>query len=156
TGVVTSRILEAAVVLTGAVFFGTLTTALVSGRAAAWTTSIVLFAASLLALAMAPVRLTVDSRGIRLVSVVLRVPLLRLHLANMESVTADTIDPMRWGGWGYRVSGAGIAYVARRGPGIVIERRRGAAVAITLDHPEEAAALANGLIAARPAPGPGR
>ncbi|WP_286344156.1 hypothetical protein [Frondihabitans sucicola] len=63
---------------------------------------------------------------------------------------AGTIEPSRWGGWGFRISGSGIAYVARRGPGIVISRRSGRSIAITVDNPEQRAALANALLARLP------
>jgi hypothetical protein len=149
TGVIVSRALEIAVTLMCVVFLAVLATALFSRQGAAWVAVVVLFVATLSTFLLVPVRLTVDRRGIRLVSVLLRVPLIRVPLENIDTVTADAIDPMSWGGWGYRVSGAGIAYVARRGPGIVITRRSGGAVAITVDAPEQPAAVANGLIAAR-------
>ncbi|MFC4241828.1 hypothetical protein ACFOYW_00465 [Gryllotalpicola reticulitermitis] len=152
SGVIISRSLESAIGLLAAIFLGTLVLALVTRQGGTWTAVIVLFLATLSALLIAPVRLTVDQRGIRLVSVLLRVPLIRVKLANIDTVTADTINPASWGGWGYRVGPAGIAYVARRGPGIVITRRTGGAIAITVDHPEQPAAAANGLISTLPAP----
>ncbi|WP_368499997.1 hypothetical protein [Herbiconiux sp. A18JL235] len=105
----------------------------------------VFLAAALSILVLTPVRLTVDHRGIRLTSITFRIPLIRLDLSSIESVSAHTIDPLEWGGWGYRVSGRGRAYVSRRGPGIVIRRHDASPIAITVNHPEQAAATANAL-----------
>ncbi len=100
-------------------------------------------------LLMSQVRLSVDERGIRLVSVLFHIPLIRVRLGNIAAVTAETIEPMRWGGWGYRLSGNGLAYVVRKGPGLVVARRTGLGVAITIEHPEQAAAVAEALIERR-------
>lgn len=101
--------------------------------------------AALTVLALTPVRLTVDYRGVRLTSVILRIPLIRVALDRIQNVTTDTIEPVQWGGWGYRISGSGRAYVTRRGPGIIIHRRNASPIAITVPHPDQAAATANAL-----------
>lgn len=101
--------------------------------------------AALSVLALTPVRLSVDYRGIRLTSVILRIPLIRVGLSSIESVTTDTIDPLQWGGWGYRLSGNGRAYITRSGPGIIIHRRNASPIAITVPNPDQAAAIANAL-----------
>jgi hypothetical protein len=151
SGVIVSRSLEAAIGLLAAIFLGTLILALVTRQGETWTAVIVLLLATLSALLLVSLRLTVDQRGIRLVSVLLRVPLIRVKLENIDTVTADTINPASRRGWGYRIGPAGIAYVARRGPGIIISRHTGGAIAITVDHSEEPAA-ANCLISALSAP----
>lgn len=147
SGVIRSRVLDVAVVIIGAMFVGAIVLAVALGEPSVWITAVVLGLATLSCLMLVPVRLTIDQRGIRLVSVVLRVPLIRVRLENIEAVTADTIDPLQWGGWGFRISGAGLAYVTRRGPGLVVTRRSGGAVAITIADPERPAAVANALIA---------
>jgi hypothetical protein len=96
-------------------------------------------------LALTPVRLAVDHRGVRLTSLVFGFPLIRAGLSTIESVTTDAIEPLQWGGWGYRVSGQGRAYIARRGPGIIIHRRNGSAIAITVPNPSVPAETANAL-----------
>ncbi|MEA9984287.1 hypothetical protein QN358_03285 [Subtercola sp. RTI3] len=101
--------------------------------------------AALSTLALTPVQLTVDHRGIRLTSVILRIPLVRVGLASIENVTTDTIEPGQWGGWGYRISGSGRAYITRRGPGIIIYRHNASPIAITVPDPQQAAATANAL-----------
>jgi len=147
TGLTGSRVLEIATAFVGLLFVGMVVLAVVLREGSAWTGVVIMGIATLLALALTPARLTIDRRGIRLSSALLRIPLIRVALDNIESVTADTIDPMKWGGWGYRISGAGLAYVARRGPGIVITRSGGNGVAITVDDPAQPAAVANALIA---------
>lgn len=147
SGTTGSGVLVFAVVLVAVVFAGTLVLALLTGAAAAWITAGVLFLAAGSAALLVPVRLTVDRRGVRLSSALLRVPLLRVRLDDIQSATAGTIEPAQWGGWGYRISGAGIGYIARRGPGLIVRKRGGGAVAITIDHPEQPASVANALAA---------
>ncbi len=149
TGVMSSGVLVAAGAVGGCVFLIALAAAIAMPSTATVIGAVVLLAATASVLLLAPVRLTVDQRGIRLASVLLRVPLIRVALDRIDTVVVDTIEPGQWGGWGYRVSGAGLAYVARRGPGIVVTRRGGNAVAITIDHPEQPAAVANALVAQR-------
>lgn len=147
SGTTGSGVLVFAVALVAVVFVGTLVVAVLTGAAAAWITAGVLFLAAGSAALLVPVRLTVDRRGVRLSSALLRVPLIRVRLDDIQSVTAGTIEPAQWGGWGYRISSAGVGYIARRGPGLIVRRRQGGAVAITIDHPEQPASVANALAA---------
>lgn len=91
-------------------------------------------------------RLTVDQRGIRLVTTLFGIPLMRIPLEAMESIDVDVIEPMAWGGWGYRTSPGRRAYVSRRGPGIVVTKVRGGLAAITTPDAEEAASVAAALL----------
>jgi len=96
--------------------------------------------------ALGRVRLTVDRRGVRLVSSLLRVPLLRVALDDVRSAAAETVDPMSWGGWGWRFSRRGRAYVSRRGPGLVVVRTDGRAAVVTIDDAAGAAAATRALL----------
>ncbi|MFD1721874.1 hypothetical protein [Amnibacterium endophyticum] len=145
SGTTGSPVLAVVVSVVALLFAAMLAAAVISREPAVVISAVVLLLATLAALLLEPVRLTVDRRGVRLRSALLRVPLIRVRLSDIAEVVTDTIEPARWGGWGYRVSGAGIAYVARRGPGIVVKRRNGTAVAITVDRPEDPAAVANTL-----------
>ncbi|MGH3446718.1 MAG: hypothetical protein ACRDQA_21465 [Nocardioidaceae bacterium] len=69
-----------------------------------------------------------------------------IALDRIASAHAQRIDPWKWGGWGYRVTGKGTAAVVRRGPGLVIERVTGPAYAVTVDGAAEAADLLNALL----------
>ncbi|KQO61225.1 DUF1648 domain-containing protein [Curtobacterium sp. Leaf261] len=92
------------------------------------------------------VRLTVDQRGVRLVTAMFGIPLMRIPLDAMESVDVDVIEPMAWGGWGWRTSPGRRAYVSRRGPGIVVTNVSGGLSAITTRDADEAAAVAAALL----------
>lgn len=141
---------------TGSAWFGAPAAALIAGGilclvAAIATPALIAAATFLLLLGctlllLASVRLVVDARGIRLVSTVFRIPLIRVKLDDIDAVSAEQISPLRWGGWGFRISTRGIAYVTRKSEGIVITRRRGADVAITIGDAEQARAAADLLV----------
>jgi len=95
---------------------------------------------------LARVRLFVDSRGVRLVSAIFGVPLMRIRLADVAGVRVEMIEPARWGGWGYRFSTAGRAYVTRRRPGIVVTTHRGGMSAVTIDNASGAASVLQALL----------
>jgi len=69
----------------------------------------------------------------------------RLRRATAEVLSAEEIDPLGWGGWGVRLSRRGTAHVVRRGPGLVLGRRGGSELAITVDDPDGAAELVAAL-----------
>lgn len=146
TGVISSRLFIGlgAGALAFAVLF--LVLALVGRQGGLWTGVIVCALILVVMVWMTPARLTADRRGIRLVSTILRVPIIRVRLENIREVSVDTVLASQWGGWGYRLSGAGVAYVTRSGPGIVITRTSGSPIAITVDDPDGPAAVVNGLL----------
>lgn len=146
SGVTGSWVLAVAVGVVGAIFVAVLAGWVLTRQPGLLISASVLLLATLSALLLEPVRLTVDRRGIRLSSVLLRVPLIRIRLEDIDEAVADAIDPARWGGWGYRISGAGVAYIARKGPGVIIKKHGGGAVAITIDDPDQPAAVANALV----------
>ena len=102
--------------------------------------------AGLSVVVLARVRLFIDSRGVRLVSAIFGVPLMRIRLADVAGVRVEMIEPARWGGWGYRFSSAGRAYVTRRRPGIVVTTHRGGASAVTIDNASGAASVLQALL----------
>ena len=53
-------------------------------------------------LAFARLRISVDWRGLKVVTWILGIPLKTIPLSEIESVHTDTLEPMQWGGWGYR------------------------------------------------------
>ncbi|WP_394214896.1 DUF1648 domain-containing protein [Brachybacterium vulturis] len=70
------------------------------------------------------------------------------HTYALEAVSVAEpvdIDPLQWGGWGYRRSRHGIGLVLRRGPGILLRREGHSDVAITVDDAAGAAGLVNAL-----------
>lgn len=95
----------------------------------------------------AQVRVSVDERGLRLVSGLLRLPIKRIPLDRIAAASSEQIDPMQWGGWGYRGLHGRSALVLRTGPGLVLDLRDGRRFAVTLDDPETPARLLAGLLA---------
>lgn len=89
----------------------------------------------------------IDDRGLHTLWSVAGWPRSTIRLDTIVSVRAQTIEPMQWGGWGYRVGRHGVAAVLRRGPGLVIERRGHMPYAVTVDDADEGAALLNALLA---------
>ena len=67
------------------------------------------------------------------------------RLVRIAGVEVAEIDPLEWGGWGYRVTPGRSALVLRRGPGLVIHQSDGRRFAVTLDDPRTPAALLTAL-----------
>ncbi|MDH2414933.1 DUF1648 domain-containing protein [Nocardioides sp. CER19] len=76
-------------------------------------------------------------------------PAFATPMERIEGASVEMIEPLRWGGWGYRLGPRGSAIVVRRGPGIVLRRTGRSDLAITVDDAETAAALVDGLVAVR-------
>lgn len=89
----------------------------------------------------------IDSRGLHTLWGPFGWPRPRIPLERIVSVHAEDIDPMQWGGWGYRVSRRGVAAVIRRGPGLVVSRRGGPDYAVTVPHAAAGARVLDGLMA---------
>ena len=98
-------------------------------------------------LTFARLRVSVDRRGLRVVSSLLRLPIKQIALDQVASARAETIRPLEWGGWGYRILPGRSAVVLTSGPGIVVERRNGTLFAVTVPDPELPAALLTTLAA---------
>ena len=97
--------------------------------------------ASILAVAFysgARIRVTVDLRGVRARSTTLGVRIISVRLEDTSSARMVVLEPLRWGGWGYRVGPKGRALVLRGGPAIVVTLDSGAKVAITTPEAEQA------------------
>jgi len=91
----------------------------------------------------------VDNRAITVAWGPGRWPRIVVPIERVERAEAALIDPLRWGGWGYRATPRGRAAVVRRGPGLVITRTSGPRLAVTVDRPEGGAALVDALTADR-------
>ncbi|MCR1784194.1 hypothetical protein KVF89_16760 [Nocardioides carbamazepini] len=106
-------------------------------------------AAGLAAIAVAWVHVVtvrVDDAGVAVSWGPAQWPRVRVGLADIASAEAGDIEPLRWGGWGYRRTTRGRAAVARRGEGLVLTLRDGQRFAATVDRPEPAAELVNALV----------
>lgn len=136
----------AAVVALGIVA-GAQTAKLDAGTAAL--SSVPLVLAGLAVLALARVDVTVDGRGLRVTSSWTRIPVMRVPLDRIESCGWEDVSPGQWGGWGLRLSGRGVAYVAGSGRGLVVRLRGGRARLVTSADAERGAAVLTTLLAAR-------
>jgi hypothetical protein len=96
-------------------------------------------------LLLGEVRVTADRRGVRLTAGLLGVPVRRIPLADITAASAEHIDPVAWGGWGYRVTPGRSALVLRAGPGLVLDLADGRRFAVTMDDPQTPAALLTAL-----------
>lgn len=111
-------------------------------------------AVGLLLVAVQRVTVRVDEGGVTIAWGLGRWPRWRHRLASLEAAEArEMLEPLAWGGWGYRVTPTGRACIVRRGPGLVLHRHGAVPVAVTVDDPEQAAGLVNAYLRRRAAAG---
>lgn len=104
-------------------------------------------------LLLGEVAVRIDGQGLHVLWGPLAWPRTTVHLSEIVSAGAEEIEPMKWGGWGYRISGRGTAVVLRKGPGLVADRTNGRAFAVTIPHAVDGAAVLRGLLARGRGPG---
>lgn len=105
--------------------------------------------AVMLVAAFCSFRVTADRRGLRVTSTLLGIPLKRIAPESIATVEAAELDPLQWGGWGYRIMPGRSAIILRKGPGLVITQTNNKQFAITLDHPDEPAGILLNLVVDR-------
>lgn len=101
------------------------------------------------ALAFHRYRVRVSADGVRVEFGVAGWPRVAIPLDRVATARAEHIDPMKWGGWGYRGSlyvFGRAAMVHRRGPGLVLALKDDRHFAVTCDDPTTAAGLVNDLV----------
>ena len=104
---------------------------------------------SLALVCLATVRVRIDRRGVVVHYGRLPWPKTDISLDRIASAAVIEVRPMEWGGWGYRGSLAlanQAAIVVRAGPGLRIELSDGKVLVVTIDNPEQGAALLNALL----------
>lgn len=114
---------------------------------AAWPVTVSLAVVGLALVTLHAITVRVDGSGVQVRFGLGGWPRVAVPLSDIASARAMEIVPTEWGGWGYRMTRRGSAVVLRRGPGLVVTRHDGRDFAVTVDSPEEAAALLNGLVA---------
>ncbi|MFT2753932.1 DUF1648 domain-containing protein [Clavibacter sp. Sh2088] len=119
------------------------------GAGTAALSGIPLLVAGLAMLALARVEVTVDRRGLRVTSSWTRIPIMRVPLTRIESAGWEDVSPGQWGGWGLRISGRGVAYVTRSGPGLVVQLHGGRARLVTVADADRGAAVLTALVDGR-------
>ncbi|MBP1162369.1 hypothetical protein ABIC28_003131 [Rhodococcus sp. PvR044] len=132
---------------------GVLPVAVVLGLVAFGSSSFVLVlvvaavSAALMALVLAPVRVTVDATGLTARTPITgrptRIPL--DEIAEADVVAVGILN--RFGGFGYRVGPDGTGLIVRPGPALRITRGDGSRFTVTVDGAEQAAAVLNALAA---------
>jgi hypothetical protein len=94
----------------------------------------------------ASLTVSIDWRGLRVVSTLLRVPFTRIPLDRIHSAGVTDIHASDWGGYGYRTRPRGRAIVLRNGPALLVAGDA-ADFAITLDDPAVPAGVMQALVA---------
>jgi hypothetical protein len=124
--------------------------ALLVGPPEGW---ILLFAAAVVGVAAAltaTIDVTVAPTGVRVGFGPFGVPRKVIPLERIERADAIDVEPLAWGGWGYRVPRPGTsAVVLRRGPGVLLELAGNRRFVVTVDDAPRAAGLINDLVGAQ-------
>ena len=73
-------------------------------------------------------------------------PKKEVRIGDIEGASSEYVQPMRYGGWGYRVCGSRCrAIVVRRGQALRLKMNNGSTLIVTVDDADEAAGLVNDL-----------
>ena len=100
-------------------------------------------------LAMGRIRVQVDRNGVTVRSALVPIRYSRIKLSEIESAATIDVEPMKWGGWGYRGSlrfGGTAAFVSRKGPGMRLDLTQDRLFAVTLNDPDTPTRLINTLV----------
>jgi hypothetical protein len=93
------------------------------------------------------VSVRVDHRGVEVRFGPLRWPKKSIALAKIRTAKVIEVEPLAWGGWGYRRRKGATAIVLRRGQGLEIEEHDHHRTIVTIDDSRTAAGLINDLVA---------
>lgn len=103
---------------------------------------IVLLVSAAACAVFASISVVVDGSGLTIRYGPLGWPVQRIPLADITRVEAIELEPLEWGGWGYRMVPGKTAVVLRRGPAIVVTRAsNGKQFGVTVDDAATGAAL---------------
>ncbi len=98
-------------------------------------------------LAFSSVRVSADAEGLRVRYGMFPWPATHISLDQIDEASVIEVNPLDWGGWGYRgtlkLMGQA-AVVLRKGPGIRLDLRNDKVFVVTVDDPETPVALING------------
>lgn len=111
----------------------------------AWLAPVILLVATVMLASFIRIRVSADWRGLRVVSLLLRIPLKRVPLDRIRRAEAAQLNPGEWGGWGYRIMPGRSALVLRSGPGLIVTSVDGTQFAISLADADNPARLLNTL-----------
>lgn len=121
-------------------------TALTVGTAAYsdWWVAAILLVATIVTAAFASVTVRVDNSGLSISSWGIRWK--KIAITRVKSASVDTIRPMEWGGYGYRITPRGTAVTLRAGEAVVLTLDTGRVFAVTVDQSEDGVRLLNSLV----------
>ncbi|WP_232660811.1 DUF1648 domain-containing protein [Pseudonocardia sp. TRM90224] len=97
--------------------------------------------AGALAALLATGRVTVDRRGLTVAFGPFGWPRIRVAAAEIAAAEVADVKPTQFGGWGYRIVPGGRGVIFRSGEALVVTRRSGSQLTVTVDDPATAAAL---------------
>lgn len=91
--------------------------------------------------------ITIGPAGLNVAGRFVGFPRVSVPLAQIASVEAGEVEAWDFGGWGIRIgTNQETAVITRSGPALVVHRTDGATLRISLDQPEEAAAVVSSLL----------
>lgn len=114
----------------------------VHGPTAAGVVGLVAMVFAVLALlSFAIVRVSIDWRGLRVSSLVTRLPFMRVPLDQVLAVKVAELRPADWGGWGLRRKSGTTALILGAGDGLTVTATGNRRYALTVAMPEEPAGV---------------
>lgn len=113
---------------------------------ATWVLGATALLGAVVMLAMRTVHVRIDASGVHWRCAPLPLPRGELPWSQITAVEAVQLAPGDFGGWGWRLSGAGTAILLRGGEGLRIRRTTGMPLHISVDGAADGAALARHLL----------
>lgn len=133
---------------TGKLFYTIGAVVMIVGLATWGLSTIFLILIGLLLMTFAEVRSTVSQKGVVVSLGWLGFPSWTVPLSAISAAEVETVSPMSYGGWGYRVRPGVRALVARRGEAIRLVRIDQPDLVITVDDATTGAGLINSMLGA--------
>lgn len=120
---------------------------------AGWVVGLITAASALPLLLFSAMRIQADNNGLVVRSALLGWRFARIKTKDIVQASVIDVEPMKWGGWGYRGSlklAGTAAVVMRRGPGLHLQLTGDRVFVVTMDNPSGAAAVLNATRAGAP------
>ncbi|MBT8206783.1 MAG: DUF1648 domain-containing protein [Acidimicrobiia bacterium] len=114
--------------------------AVAMGLLLSWWAALAMVPVALLIAASMNYSVTLGPAGIRVAGLGLGLPRVIVPLDEISSASPGTVEAMSFGGWGIRIAGE-TAVITRSGPALVVTRTDGAVLRVSMDNPEEPAAV---------------
>lgn len=90
-----------------------------------------------LLLGLCRIHVQVDDRGLQVSSALLGFGMRKIALEEIKDVETGHVDPMQWGGWGWRFFPGGSAIVFKATDGLIVHTESGKRFAITMEDSEQ-------------------